>query len=214
MQKAGLSATPEPAASVERFERPEGSFEARAFGNTIHAFLESLAAILAEGTEPEDLRARIAGWTPRISAVLRGSGLPPQAVERLTAEVKRALNTALRDPSGLWILGAKEEAFSEHALVSWEDSRSSVRLDRVFRGGAEPLAPGHDYLWIVDYKTTRHSGAGQQDFLAREREKYAPQMEAYVQTLRSGVDVSRIRLGLYYPLLPGLTWWALEADKA
>ena len=213
MQKAGLAAMPEPTLSNERFERPEGSFEARAFGNSIHAFLESLAAILAEGTEPEDLRARIAGWTPRISAVLRGSGLPPQTVERLTAEVKRALDTALRDPSGLWILGAKEEAFSEHALVSWEDSRSSVRFDRVFRGGIEPMAPGHDCLWIVDYKTTRHSGAGQQEFLARERQKYASQMEAYVRTLRNSIDVSRIRLGLYYPLLPGLTWWALETEE-
>ena len=33
--------------------------------------------------------------------------------------------------------------------------------------------------WIVDYKTSRHEGAGLDEFLDREQERYRPQLERY-----------------------------------
>ena len=96
----------------------------------------------------------VADWEPRISAVLRGDGLAAARVKQLASRVRTALENTLRDAEGLWILRAREDASSEFALTSWAETRRSVRLDRIFRAGATPLAAGNDYLWIVDYKTT------------------------------------------------------------
>jgi ATP-dependent helicase/nuclease subunit A len=113
----------------------------------------------------------------------------------------------LRDAEGRWVLTALEQASSEYALTSWEESRRSVRLDRVFRAGASPMQEGSECLWIVDYKTTTHGRVGVEEFLAEEREKYGPQMETYARMMADGGE---IRVGLYYPMLPRLIWWTPE----
>jgi hypothetical protein len=192
------------------FERPEGSFEARAFGNAVHAFVEMLTKRLAEGASVDALSGEVAGWTARIAALLRGDGLPAAAVRELTARVKTALGNILRDPEGLWVLGARKGATSEFSLTSWGERRSSVRMDRVFRAGAKPLDAGDDFLWIVDYKTATHGRGGVEEFLAEERVKYAAQMEAYSRVMADRVEAGRLRVGLYYPMLARLVWWAVE----
>jgi ATP-dependent helicase/nuclease subunit A len=190
-----------------RFDRPVGSFEARAFGNAVHAFLEILAKRLADRIGVEMLLRAIVGWSPRIAAVLRGEGLSPAVVERLTTRVETAMTNTLRDPEGLWVLSSHNWASSEHALTSWEDKRGSVRLDRVFLAGAEPLKPGDDYLWIIDYKTATHGRERVDDFLAEERAKYGPQMEAYGRMMHGRETPGKLRVGLYYPTLSRLIWW-------
>jgi hypothetical protein len=194
----------ETASAALPFERPEGSFEARAFGNAVHGFLETLAKALSAGTDAEALLGETAGWEPRIEAVLRSDGLSPDSVQRLVPRVVTALTNTLHDPEGLWVLRAHEDAASEYALTSWVESRSNVRLDRVFRAGAAPLGEGYDCLWIVDYKTTTHAGEGVAEFLAREQAKYTAQMEAYARVMKGA------RVGLYYPMLPRFIWWTPE----
>jgi ATP-dependent helicase/nuclease subunit A len=192
------------------FDRPEGSFEARAFGNAVHAFMEILTKRLASGIGAETLLREVAGWSSRISAVLRGDGLPPTVVERLTTRVKTALTNTLMDSDGLWVLSPHSGASSEYALISWDERRSSVRLDRMFLAGAEPQKTGDDYLWIIDYKTSTHGRGGVDEFLAEQRTKYAPQLEAYGRMMRESVSADRLRVGLYYPALPRLVWWQPE----
>jgi hypothetical protein len=136
--------------------------------------------------------------------VLRSDGLSPASVQRLVPRVLTALKNTLRDMEGLWVLRSHEDAASEFALTSWIESRSSVRLDRVFRAGDTPLADGNDCLWIVDYKTSTHGSEGVEEFLAKERTKYAPQMEAYARVMKGA------RVGLYYPMLPRFVWWTPE----
>jgi ATP-dependent helicase/nuclease subunit A len=187
------------------FERPEGSFEARAFGNAVHGFLEMLAKSLSDGADADALLGEVSGWEPRITAVLRSDGLSPASVQRLIPRVVDALKNTLRDPEGLWVLRSHEDAASEFALTSWIETRSSVRLDRVFRAGTAPLIEGSNCLWIVDYKTTTHGAEGVEEFLAKEREKYAPQMETYARVMKGA------KVGLYYPMLPRLIWWMPES---
>ena len=189
------------------FERPEGSFEARAFGNAVHVFVEMLTKRFADGTSVDAVLREVAGWTPRIAAVLRGDGLAPVVVDRLIARVKTALGNILKDVEGLWVLSPHEDAMSELALTSWVETRSSVRLDRVFLAGQKPLDAGNDYLWIIDYKTATHGREGVEEFLAEERLKYGAQMDAYARMMRGRVAAGRLRVGLYYPMLPRLVWW-------
>jgi ATP-dependent helicase/nuclease subunit A len=194
------------------FERPQGSFEARAFGNAVHAFLEVLTRQLSDGIGVDALLHEISEWSPRIRAVLRGDGLPPAVVERLVTRVKTALNNMLLDVEGLWVLSARYEASSEYALTSWAERRSSIRLDRVFLAGSKPSKGGNDYLWIIDYKTSTHGREGVDEFLAKERAKYGPQMEAYGRMMHDRVQAGKLRVGLYYPALPRLIWWQPELN--
>ncbi len=115
------------------FERPEGSFEARAFGNAVHGFLEMLANALSEGSDADALLRELVSWEPRITSVLRSDGLSLASVQRLVPRVVTALKNTLCDPEGLWVLRSHIDAASEFALTSWVEARSSVRLDRVFR---------------------------------------------------------------------------------
>jgi ATP-dependent helicase/nuclease subunit A len=195
------------AITLAHFERPEGSFEARAFGNAVHAFAEMLTNRLAHGAGVDALLREVAGWTPRIAAVLRGDGLAPAIVDRLVARVKTALGNMLKDAEGLWVLSPHENAVSELALTSWAETRSSVRLDRVFLAGQRPLDAGNDCLWIVDYKTSTHGREGVEEFFEGERMKYAAQMEAYARVMRDRVEAGKLRVALYYPMLPRLVWW-------
>jgi ATP-dependent helicase/nuclease subunit A len=192
------------------FERPEGSFEARAFGNAVHAFAEMLTKRLEGGIAVDALLREVAGWTPRIAAVLRGDGLTPAAVDRLVARVKTALGNLLQDAEGLWVISPHRDAMSEFALTSWNERRSSVRLDRVFFAGPRPLDSAGDCLWIVDYKTTAHGREGVEKFLAEERLKYEAQMDTYARMMQDRVEPGRLRVGLYYPMLPRLVWWEPE----
>jgi ATP-dependent helicase/nuclease subunit A len=189
------------------FDRPEGSFEARAFGNAVHAFLEMIAKRLAGGIKAEALLGEVIGWTPRIAAVLRLDGLHPAVIRQLTPRVKTAVTNMLQDDEGRWVLSQHKDASNEFALTAWDNARSSVRLDRVFLGGSRPMETGTDYLWIIDYKTATHGREGLEEFLEEERAKYADQMKVYAEMMRERVVSGKLRVGLHYPMLPKLVWW-------
>jgi ATP-dependent exoDNAse (exonuclease V) beta subunit len=195
------------------FRRPEGSLEARALGNVIHAFLEVLARQIQEGARPERLLEDVEGWDGRIRAVLRGEGLAPAKIAQLQSHVKTALKNTLRDADGLWVLAAHEDAASEYGLTTWEKRARSVRLDRIFLAGNKPQAEGRDCLWIVDYKTTAHGPQGVGRFLEEERKKYGPQMETYARMMQVSSGREELRLGLYYPMLAKLIWWQFDSGS-
>ncbi len=188
----------------DSFVRPEGSFAARALGNAVHAFLELLARRFAAGGSGEQLTVELPQWTPRISGMLRASGLPPAQIERLTQRVLAALTQMLADETGRWILAPYAGAASEQALTAWRDEPSSVRLDRLFRAGASPGIEGDTHLWIVDFKTATHGREGLHAFLEQERGRYEPQMQTYARAL---APAEPVRLMLYYPLIPAHLWW-------
>jgi ATP-dependent exoDNAse (exonuclease V) beta subunit len=214
------SGEPDSAAnSSQTFSRPEGSFAARSFGNVVHACLDTLSKRVLSGTPTTALLAEIPSWTPRIAAMLRADGLPRASVERLAREARISLENVLSDGDGLWLLASHSHAASEYAITAWPSPSStgndtstraaSIRIDRLFQAGAEPRAPGEDYLWIVDYKTTTHGPQELSDFLSKQRAAYAPQLEAYARILAPArsKSLSEVRLALYFPAIPSLTWW-------
>jgi ATP-dependent exoDNAse (exonuclease V) beta subunit len=135
-------------------------------------------------------------------------------VDRLARETRTALENVLRDPNGLWLLAPHAGAANEFALTAWaqdaQDSEaSSIRVDRIFHAGSEPHAEDENTLWIIDYKTSTHSAAGVEAFLASQRAAYAPQLETYARVLAAArhLSLDEVRLGLYFPALPRLLWW-------
>ncbi len=190
-----------------RGERPEGSFAARAIGNAVHTFLDTMTQHLQQGKAADNLEHEISSWRPRIAAVLRRNGLRPAAIAGASNKVNAALTNTLADREGRWLLRGRDQGFSELALTSSGELSRSWRMDRVFFAGERPLSSGEDCLWIVDYKTTTHGRGGIEEFLTQERAKYASQIEGYAQLMQGRVASGRLRLGLYYPMLPKLIWW-------
>jgi hypothetical protein len=56
--------------------------------------------------------------------------------------------------------------------------------------------------WIVDFKTGTHQGGDVGSFLAREAERYRPQLQRYGRLMRA-LEGRPVRLALYYPLVDG-----------
>jgi ATP-dependent helicase/nuclease subunit A len=202
-------------ASAAKFGRPEGSLAARSFGNAVHAWMEILSQRFAEGQTAADLLHELPSWKSRIGAILRADGHARAVVQDLTLDTIRALENVLRDPIGLWLLQPHKNAASEYAVTTWNsanergESPASVRADRIFCAGSEPQAGGEDSLWIIDYKTAGHGSKGVDTFLESQRETYGPQLETYARLLAptQGVSIAQVRLGLYFPVIPRLTWW-------
>jgi ATP-dependent exoDNAse (exonuclease V) beta subunit len=203
---------PYPAASALRqtatFERPEGSFAVRAFGNVVHRYLQVLAARLESGARCDDLLAELPSWESRLMASLRGEGLPPALATREAARAGRALGLALGDPVGRWILSPHASSASERALTMASPDARSLRVDRTFIAGDAPMVAGENCIWIVDFKTSEQGSRSDAAFEAAEVEKYRAQLEAYAALRRALPDGGLpIRLGLFYPLVPRLIHW-------
>ena len=197
--------------ACDLFDRPEGSFAARAYGTALHTCLELLARRMAEGTTPAALVAELQDWKSRIAAMLRANGLAPSIVERLSREALTMLGRVLADADGCWILAPHANAASEFSRTTASERGDvlTVRADRIFQAGATPQVSGDDYLWIIDYKTSAHGSAGLDTFLQRQRDAYAAQLQTYARLLAPGLgmDAARIRVGLYFPAIPRLLWW-------
>src|SRR6185437_9858774 len=110
-----------PAVEGTQFARPEGSFAARSFGNTVHACIERITAGIAAGSSVSTVLAELPAWSTRIAALLRADGLSPAIVARLTREVQAALQNLLSDPDGQWLISPHPGAASEFALTAAGD---------------------------------------------------------------------------------------------
>lgn len=184
-------------AAEASFERPQGSRDARQKGSVVHALLEQLS----RGASPASLEAAA-------RSLLRGFAYSGRGLEDGTAEVLAAVRNCVDDQDGAWILAPHAQAQSEASWTGWKDGAlETLRADRVFVAGTAPHAEGEDHLWIVDYKMS--APAGDEDFLAKQRETYAPQLARYARALRDaeGIELP-VCFGLYYPRIARLDWWS------
>jgi ATP-dependent helicase/nuclease subunit A len=193
------------------FDRPEGSFAVRAFGNVVHRFLELLSTRLESVNDPAALLAELPSWQPRLLASLRSEGLAPAHAEREAPRALLALQNTLTDPIGRWILTPHPGAANERSLTT---ASATLRADRTFLAGPTPLTGGPDAntaIWIIDFKTTEQGSRSPELFEREELLKYRAQLERYAATRRSlSNTASPIHLGLFYPLIPRLIHWPAD----
>jgi hypothetical protein len=142
--------------------------------------------------------------------MLRAAAFSGKLLDEAMQEVMTAVQACVKDAVGKWILEPHPGAQSEASWTGWaDDAPVTLRADRVFRAGAAPLEAGSGYLWIIDYKMSAPAGEPTKEFLARQRNYYAPQLARYANALRDLEDNKQpMRLGLYYPRLPRFDWWS------
>ncbi len=160
----------------------------RQVGTVAHRWLQRIAD---DGLEAWSA-ARVRALRPRVTQELERRGVPRDGREAAAGLVLAALESAVTDERGRWILAARPGAANEVRMGLLEDGLVRlVVMDRVF-------TDADGVRWVVDYKTGRHEGASPEAFLDRERDRYTDQLRRYRRA--RGGDA---RLGLYFPLIPG-----------
>ena len=168
----------------------------RHVGTVVHRALQIIAETGLAGWNPE----RIRKLRDRFRAQLRRLGVSAAELEDAAEKVEAALQGALTDERGGWVLGDHAEAESELALTAVEGGQPvRVQVDRTF------VAEG--VRWIIDYKTGSHTGGDLEAFLASEQTRYRAQLERYAHVLEKYDPGKPIRLGLYFPLLRAWREW-------
>jgi ATP-dependent helicase/nuclease subunit A len=160
---------------------------ARAAGTVMHAEFERLAS----GSTAVDIETRLEACAAR----LREQGIAPDQARQSAEDIVHHLRELASDPRVQWLTGdVHREARSELALSGIVDGElRSVVIDRMFVDAAGTR-------WIIDYKTSRHAGSGMEEFLAREMQRYAPQLRLY-QTMARTLGPEPVRAALYFPWL-------------
>jgi len=197
---ADLAAHPAPTAAreAEAVEFEWAGETARHVGTVVHRYLQAIAR---EGVAQWDA-GRVGRAAPALEVALRRLGVPDDQCAGAVERAVQALAAAIDDERGRWILdGAHAQARSEYALSGMLDGRVlNVVVDRTF-------VDGDGMRWIIDYKTSVHTGGGLDTFLDREQERYRGQLERYARLL-ARLDPRPVRLGLYFPLLRGWREWS------
>jgi ATP-dependent exoDNAse (exonuclease V) beta subunit len=127
-------------------------------------------------------------------SALSALGLPAAELPAAVDCVESALVQALSDDRGRSLLGAHGNASCEYSLCGVLEGRIvSARIDRTF-------IDEHGVRWIIDYKSSSHEGAGLEEFLDNERERYREQLARY-RSLYGLLENRPVRTALYFPLL-------------
>jgi ATP-dependent exoDNAse (exonuclease V) beta subunit len=168
---------------------------ARHVGTVVHGELQRLA----RGEPVPD--ARDEALLARYAVQLAELGVPADRRDGAAERVRLAVRRAAVDARGRWLLDPSHaQSASELALTGRVGGEvSSIVIDRTFIDAAGTR-------WIVDYKTSTHEGAGLDEFLDREQERYRAQLERYAEFVRH-LGPEPIRLGLYFPLLSAWREW-------
>jgi ATP-dependent exoDNAse (exonuclease V) beta subunit len=164
---------------------------ARHVGTVVHHWLQCIADDAMRGWDAR----RVDTLRPLFARELERRGIQRSRAKEAASLVAEALRNSLEDEKGRWLLGPHPQARSEHRLRL--RNAAGVRtyvIDRLFRG-----ASGEQ--WIVDFKTSRHEGAGLEEFLDEQKKRYQPQLNAYADAFE------RARRGLYFPILRGWREW-------
>lgn len=160
---------------------------ARAAGTVMHAELERLARLGEAGAASLDDRLA------SCAAGLRELGISAEVARGTAGRIVTRLKRLVHEEPVRWMLFTPHvEAASEIPLSGWVDGElRNVVIDRMF-------VDAEGTRWIIDYKTGSHGGAGMEEFLARELERYGPQLELYAR-MAARLGPQPVRTALYFP---------------
>jgi ATP-dependent helicase/nuclease subunit A len=164
--------------------------DARLTGNLVHRLLQLIAGQGLETWSAGGGMAARENWCRR---QLLSEGVQGDKADSITSRTSKAINNCLESDRGKWILESREDGACEYALTAVLDGQPrNLVLDRSFvEDGTR---------WIIDYKTSSHSGGDLEGFLKNEADRYREQMQRYRQAVAIH-ETRPIRTALYFPLL-------------
>jgi ATP-dependent helicase/nuclease subunit A len=196
------AAEPMPAPPALRAETPIFDWAgetARRVGILVHAELHAMDVASSDARAISAREAHFRRW-------LAMHGVPEERLQAAAARVVEALVAVHQDPRGRWILQSAREDVREHALSGRvQGARGQGEVIRVVFDRS--FVDEQGVRWVIDYKTSQHSGGGLEEFLAREVERYRPQLMRYAM-LAKRLGPEPVRLGLYFPLMRAWREWA------
>jgi ATP-dependent exoDNAse (exonuclease V) beta subunit len=164
--------------------------DARLTGDLVHRILQQVAETGLEAWAQNGGFNKHQAWCRR---QLLAAGITGKRTDHVLRRTARAVNTCISSERGRWILADHEQAASEYAITAVIDGRpANFILDRTFIDD--------DVRWIIDYKTSSHSGGDLEGFLDNEEERYREQLRRYRDAMALG-EMRPIRTALYFPLL-------------
>lgn len=175
--------------------------DARHTGNLVHRLLQLIGGQGVESWSRNGGMARQVDWCRQ--QLLR-EGVQARKADAIIDRTATAINNCLSSERGRWILESHEDAHCEYAITAMlaganesedgSDSASpkSLVLDRTF------IEDGT--RWIIDYKTSSHTGGDLPGFLNSEEKRYREQLQFYKNALALA-ETRPIKTALYFPLL-------------
>ncbi len=166
-------------------------YTARLIGTITHGILQ----MISQETSAWWLQQSQQQQADRISFLLIQAGVPEEKRGLAKQSILQAVGNTLADERGRWILYHHAQAKSEHAITAIiEDELHNLIIDRTF-------VDENNVCWIIDYKTSGFSDGNMDEFIKKEKQKYADKMALYQQAMRFQHH-GEIRMGLYFPALP------------
>lgn len=175
---------------------------ARLLGKVLHRLLQHIGKIGIEAFEEDDVHK-----LQQIGRVLlKQSGIMADQFDWAVEQLATALNVLWQDDRGHWILSNRHhDIHSEWALSGIRQGElDHIVIDRSF-------IDAQAVRWIIDFKTGTHGGTDIDNFLAREFQRYRPQLERYARLLQP-IESQPIRLGLYFPILGKWMEWGFKDE--
>jgi ATP-dependent exoDNAse (exonuclease V) beta subunit len=168
---------------------------ARRVGILVHAELQRLDLSVSDEATIRSREGHFRRW-------LALHGVPDEHLAGAVASVTAALLGVHGDPRARWIFktGYRDD-LREHALSGvWRGEVVRAVFDRSF-------IDEQGTRWVIDYKTSEHSGGGREAFLDLQVARYRAQLERYAVLARR-LGPEPVRVALYFPLLRAWREWA------
>ena len=170
--------------------------DARLTGNLVHRLLRVIGE---QGLEYWTTRGGMAGYHSWCRRHLASQGVQAGEAAAIIERISLAMANCVASEEGKWILGNHEDARCEYGITAVLGQTSGTTgqprtfvLDRTFvENGTR---------WIIDYKTSSHSGGDLAAFLESETKRYREQLHGYKSAMALS-ETRPIRTALYFPML-------------
>lgn len=176
---------------------------ARHIGTVVHELLQRIA----EDGVGQWSSERIASLRHYYQIALSHLGVAGDELIAAVQRVEQSLLQTVNDERGRWLLdNTHQDSRCEYAVSGLLNGQVvHAVIDRTF-------IDAEGRRWIIDYKTASHEGDDVDGFIAREMQRYRPQLERYAQMM-SLEEAPPIELGLYFPLMQVWHSWSFDKGK-
>ena len=167
--------------------------DARLTGNLVHRLLQLIGEHGLDRWHADGGMAQKGDWCRQ---QLAAEGIRKEKADAIISRASQAIANCLASEQGRWILKNHEDARCEYALTAVLEGRpKNLVLDRTFvENGTR---------WIIDYKTSSHSGGDLEGFLKSEAKRYREQLQRYKNAVAI-TEPRPIKTALYFPMLDQL----------